>query len=220
MQYLVAEFILHFFVGVGACTLVSVWFGHRDQRRPIFRFGGDDPMSLGKRSNWVGWYIFSLIFEMISSFFIGPSLYRELALSIYQATAMTLGMFLVDRIAMMVEPEKHWLSKKEKALVEIRATEQPAVVTHETPAVAPQETGKDESWIEKKIDSAQEAVQSVSSQVVSETAEKTSDLAQRMRAKFATFKSERELRKNARANALAEAHKKRVADFKRSVQNN
>ncbi len=101
------EFILHMFVGAGIAAAAVVLLLRSHRRRPIFRFG---PLPWGTWGNWLSWYCFAVAFEFITSF-LTSRIYQEFALSMFQAVGFTIGMFLVDRIAMLfLEPESHSIS--------------------------------------------------------------------------------------------------------------
>lgn len=116
MRTLFNEWLLHFFVGGGFGFFAVVLFRYFGRRRPIFRFGGDDPVSIGDKSKWLLWYVTVCAFELGTSFFTNR-LYLEFALSIFQATGGTIALFLVDRIAMMFEPQSYWMPKQVDHLV-------------------------------------------------------------------------------------------------------
>ena len=111
MRTLFNEWLLHFFVGGGFGFFTVMFFRYFGRRRPIFRFGGDDPVSIGDKSKWMLWYVTVCAFELGTSFFTNR-LYLEFALSIFQATGGTIALFLIDRFAMMFEPQNYWMSKR------------------------------------------------------------------------------------------------------------
>ena len=102
-------FFEHFFMGLGFCLFAFFWCRQRGRRRRFFRFGGDGPFSIGTKRRWIGWYLFGYVFEVITSFWLAPYIYWEIAASIFQAAIFTLGLFVMDRIAMMFEPKGFWL---------------------------------------------------------------------------------------------------------------
>ena len=108
---LLQEMMTHFFIGTMMSVLTVTACYYYGKRRTLLRFGGDSPLSLGTKMHWIGYYLVALVFEVVTSFHwgVGARLYAELALSPFQAASLTLGLFLVDRLAMMlVEPQSDW----------------------------------------------------------------------------------------------------------------
>jgi hypothetical protein len=106
-------FAIFLFIGIGVGTMAVIFFRFIDRRRPVFRFGGDDPFSWGEKKKWALWLVFGYCFAFITTFKLftssGTILYGEIALSIIEGPLITVGLFLIDRIAMLfVEPEADW----------------------------------------------------------------------------------------------------------------
>lgn len=164
MQLLVAIIFDHFFIGIGLCLLFVTLFWKYNRRRPnhFFRFGGDSPVSIGNKSRWLTWYLFSLTFEIATSFIV-PALYREFALSIFEAVVMTFGLFITDRIAMMFEPEEYWnLAYKQGATKVSNEAVTPEAITNEKP----QETiPQPKSWIKKKEERVAEGIKETAGEI-------------------------------------------------------
>src|ERR1044072_3163363 len=79
----------HFFIGVGLAGFYVIRCQTRSPRKPraLFRFGGHDPLSLGRRWFWFRWFTFAYLFEVATSFLMGHRLYVDLALSVFEAAA-------------------------------------------------------------------------------------------------------------------------------------
>lgn len=164
------EFILHFIIGVGLATFLVVLFARMKKRRPVFRFGGGDVVSWGTSSNWMVWYLFAFGFEFITSF-LTHRLYTEVALSVFQAFAFAGGLFLVDRVSMMFEPESYWKPGLKSNVLDIKAVPAPApapVLVESTPAPALPEAKPDTSWFSRKFRSAYRDVASIPAAISSE----------------------------------------------------
>src|SRR3989344_7706440 len=172
MLYLLSELLntilTHFGIGAGLAVITVAFFWRRQRRRPIFRFGGDDPISFGSQAPWVRWIIISYFFEVLSSLHPGLNLYKELALSALEAVALTFGLFLVDRVAMIfVEPESHWKVKsirKESAGPAVTNSSEPPPVpaVAKLPAALPianQPAPDDPTYIERRTGEVMEAAQ-------------------------------------------------------------
>lgn len=113
LSYLFWDFMLHGSIGFGFVVGASFFFKTYLKRpRTVFRFGGRDPFELGSKRAWTAYYLFSYAFEVLTSLHpgIGPFIYRELAASVYQAFAMVIGLYIADRVAMMIEPESHHMN--------------------------------------------------------------------------------------------------------------
>ncbi|QQG45257.1 MAG: hypothetical protein HYW89_04660 [Candidatus Sungiibacteriota bacterium] len=180
MKYLLNVFLVHLGIGLGFSLASIFFFKYRHKRRPIFRFGGNDPFSWGDKNKWLLWWIIAYGiangFEVVTGFRLNMSLYLELALLALGATAFTLGLFLMDRMAMIFfEPESHWKPKSEERPVSRVVEEKKAEVVAEPqelkqvevvlteklpePIAAPEE---DKSWFSKNVGRAAESVSSSS----------------------------------------------------------
>lgn len=109
-------FVVHFFIGFGPCVAWSIYCSVQNKRRRIFRFGGDTPLSFGSKIRWSLWFMLGYVFAFGSSCHpnIGARMYVEMALSLYQALAITLGLFIADRLGMIFEPASYWVIEKAK----------------------------------------------------------------------------------------------------------
>ncbi len=112
----VREFLIHFFVGFGPCIALIIYCSNQGKRRKSFRFGGDSPLNFGTKTRWISWFTLAYIFEFVTSLHpgIGARIYIEMALSLYQACAATLGLFVADRLGMMFEPASYWVIENSK----------------------------------------------------------------------------------------------------------
>ncbi|MBI4991716.1 MAG: hypothetical protein HZB99_00670 [Candidatus Harrisonbacteria bacterium] len=146
------EVMTHFFIGVTLAVLTVTVCYYYGKRRTLLRFG---PLILGTKMHWIGYYLVALVFEVATSFHwgVGARLYAELALSPFQAVGLTLGLFLVDRLAMMlVEPQSDWRPESSgtpPALPE----NVPPVVSQQPPAPVEQETPPvdDSTWLKNIV---------------------------------------------------------------------
>lgn len=179
MGYLLFDvFLTHFAIGFGFCLAVVIFFRHCNRRRPILRFGGDDPFSWGDKKRWRTWILSAYAVEVLFSLHPQMHLSRELALSAPEALSLTLGLFLVDRIAMIFfEPESHWKIQRPKEgasltakpdnvkIVDAPKAEEPKgltapvaseVIAEDVPSV------EDKSWFAKNVEQAAHSVSSSS----------------------------------------------------------
>lgn len=119
----VQEFIVHFGIGFGLCIVLVIYCSNQNKRRRAFRFGGDSPLNFGTKTRWISWFILAYIFEFATSLHpgIGAKIYIEMALSLYQACAFTLGLFVSDRLGMMFEPASFWVVEVSKDVSDAKA---------------------------------------------------------------------------------------------------
>jgi hypothetical protein len=90
---------MHFMVGVTLAVAAAVYAAKKERVRRLFTFGDG---LLGTQKRWLQWYSWALTFEIIMSF-IGyehtQMLYFEIGMSIFQAGALVVGAFVIDRVA-------------------------------------------------------------------------------------------------------------------------
>ena len=48
-----SELFTHFFVGISVGLLFVLLYAWYKKRRPVFRFGGDSPLSIGEKRKWL-----------------------------------------------------------------------------------------------------------------------------------------------------------------------
>lgn len=96
----------HFCIGIGLALTYAIRCRIRSYDRTLFRFGGTDALTMGDRSRWGRWYVLAYGFEFFTSFLVGKHLYLEMALSLFEAGALTIGLFIVDRIMLLWEEIK------------------------------------------------------------------------------------------------------------------
>jgi hypothetical protein len=93
--------MLHMLMGVGFTFFLALraFQRHNNPHRRWFTFGGT-PYSLGNIHKWVQWYCWAFVFEIVTSFLYAHTglFYYELGMSIFEAFAVTVGAFLVDRL--------------------------------------------------------------------------------------------------------------------------
>lgn len=96
---------LHFLLGGGLTVAYALYCHNKQHERHLFVFGGD-ALSVGQSAAWLRWYLAAYIFELLTSFLpgVGP-LYQEMALSLFEAAAFTVGTFVVDRLMLVFEAE-------------------------------------------------------------------------------------------------------------------
>ena len=123
---------LHLSIGCGLGIAIVVFFSFKGRRRPFFRFGGESRFSLVVKKSWMLWYLVAYVFEFLTSFLrgVGDRMYVELALSIYQALFVTLGLFIIDRLAsIFVEPEEYFVSPSKKTASRHQVSAHPETIT-------------------------------------------------------------------------------------------
>lgn len=81
---------IHFFIGLGAAAFYAIRCAGQQKPRTLFRFDAG-------RSAWLRWYGVAYFFEVATSFLMGKHLYIELGLSLFEAAALTAGLYVVDR---------------------------------------------------------------------------------------------------------------------------
>lgn len=213
------EAVIHFFVGVGLNLLVVLLFFYYKKRRRLFRFGGDSPLSFGTKQRWVAWYLFAYVFEFLSSFHwgVGPRMYVEIAFSFFQAIFATVGLFIVDRLAMIVlEPEEHWMPEGKIAgkIIPVQAQ----VVMEPVPS--PKEIASSKrSWLRNKLagfwgrsgESAKEAVQKIH--------EKIEDLPGVAKKAFADRQERGEAERKAEQERKEKEKKERLEKLNKTLEN-
>lgn len=174
MAFIFNKFIVHILIGVSLGVLNAVLL--RKSKFRFFRFGGYDPISWGNTGRWLLWYsIFALPFEFVTST-LTNEMYLEFGLSAVQAILLTFGLFVVDRVAMMFEPEERWRPKSPSAIsvntskpalaepndsYKTGHTQEAAIVansiaTKETAPVTSAVNPADTSWFKKNVDAATE----------------------------------------------------------------
>lgn len=200
MGYLLEVLLTHFAIGAGFCAAAVIFFKRAEKRRFLFRFGGDHPLSLGTKFEWMRWLLIAYIGEVISSFHPTVAIYKELALSSVEAVGATVGLFVIDRIAMMFfEPESHWRPQaKVGAAVEVLPAPEPKdakgkeIVAPTPVAVLPPAAGiptgtverapggGDGTWAEENVRAAEEAVASAAHEVANKVSSTTRGVGSRM----------------------------------------
>jgi hypothetical protein len=92
---------LHLLMGVGFTFFLALraFQRHNNPHRRWFTFGGT-PYSLGNAHKWVQWYCWAFVFEIFTSFLYAHTgmFYYELGMSVFEAMAVTVGGFIVDRL--------------------------------------------------------------------------------------------------------------------------
>lgn len=131
-------FLLHGVWGFGLGFVCAFVFFRGKRYRP-FRFGGDNPFSIGSKPRWIFWYGIAYGIEKVTSLLMGSGFYTEAAMSLVEAAAFTIGAFLADRIAMMFEPEELWMPKQKgrAVVVYLGSSRTPASGTLELTAAPP-----------------------------------------------------------------------------------
>ena len=93
--------LLHLLMGAGFTFFLALraFQRHNNPPRRWFTFGGT-PYSLGNVHKWVQWYCWGFVFEVLTSFLYAHTgmFYYELGMSIFEAFALVLGAFIVDRL--------------------------------------------------------------------------------------------------------------------------
>jgi len=154
---------LHFWVGISIAALFGIPLWYKGRRRYFLHFMGNDPLTLGEKKLWVAWYVLALAFELVTSF-LTHRLYVEVALSAFQAVAVTMGAFAVDRMLMMFETPGLYphrtdaVAKPQQIPTDVAV--QPNVVTEEkakdeikppTPPASEIQTGPSEAWLTGRL---------------------------------------------------------------------
>lgn len=219
MNYL----LIHFMWGITlACVVHFVFFRNRKWRP--FRFGGESPFSLGQKNKWLVWFGAAFVLEQITSMWFGDKIYYELAMSGIEAIAFTVGLFLVDRVAMMLEPEELWMPKPTLPVnVDVMPTlSEPAASKAENKE---QSNLKTKTWAEEKIektarelnaaagnvkDKANEAISGIDS----ETKEKVSEVAAGISNGISGYFAARRAKAEALQKSKEDETKKRIDRFR------
>ena len=93
--------MMHMLMGIGFTFFLALraFQRHNNPHRRWFTFGGT-PYSLGNVHKWVQWYCWAFVFEILTSFLYAHTglFYYELGMSIFEAFAVTVGAFIVDRL--------------------------------------------------------------------------------------------------------------------------
>ena len=119
---------LHFLVGISITLFFAVRAYLRDNKPPrwLADFGSG---AFGEKRKWIQWYSWALGFEIITSFAYRHTglFYYEVGCSFFEAIALVIGAFVVDRLFDMFAgasdisleiPHIHVDSEKMKATVE------------------------------------------------------------------------------------------------------
>lgn len=203
------QMVIHLLFGVGVSLAFAIPVWRNNRKRYIFHFGGDNPISLGSKDYWGTWYFVALIIELITSF-MTHSLYVELALSIFQAVAFTVGTFAVDRIFMMIEPTELYPHRTDivvrPTVVETRTqTPSPVVesapkpVQQALPAPTPREAWimtKAKNLVGKAARAPRAAVDTISQSLRGQSAERKERQAAREAAEQENTRAAKEERSN------------------------
>lgn len=197
MNIVLQEFLIHFFVGFGPCTVLIVYCNHQGKRRRSFRFGGESPLAFGSKTRWVTWFLLAYVFEFVTSLHpaIGARIYVEMALSLYQAGAAILGLFIADRLGMMFEPASYWLIEKTK-----KDDSAPKPVLEIKP--------DEKTWLAESLGGATEAIVENAKEATGEIARRTADAVETGREKVTNVLSARRQRQEEEARAKREAQDK------------
>lgn len=169
MRFLIDVALVHFLIGAGLGIGAVVLFQYQKRRRPIFRFGGNDPLSGGEKRFWMLWGLCAFGFELITSFHPTVSLYLELGLSAIEAFFLTLGLFVIDRAAMMFEPESNWKKEEKKSSHALLPPAKQTETVVPRPATTPTELTNEESWVERNARELSEAAEKTTADIKEKT---------------------------------------------------
>jgi hypothetical protein len=94
------EIWVHFFIGIGLATAYAFYCQRHSHERHLFTFG-DWPF--GTQSKILEWLGIMLIVELIISWAPHQDHLYEMSMSIFEAPALVIGLWVVDRVAMILK---------------------------------------------------------------------------------------------------------------------